>query len=181
MAAKWARAGLALSAGMARSYKWNRQGGRYMKKVARGHALRKGRVSEAGRIYLVTTVVRDRRPVFADWQLGRVLANVMRQAELQRRVESLAWVVMPDHLHWLFRLNDGALDALLRDVKSQSGRRINQVAALPSPLWQQGYHDRAVRHDDDLRAMARYIVANPLRAGLVTRVGDYSLWDAVWL
>jgi hypothetical protein len=24
-------------------------------------------------------------------------------------------------------------------------------------------------------------VANPLRAKLVERIGDYSLWDAVWL
>jgi len=29
--------------------------------------------------------------------------------------------------------------------------------------------------------IARYIVANPLRAGLVSRVGDYPLWDACWL
>jgi len=29
--------------------------------------------------------------------------------------------------------------------------------------------------------MARYIVANPLRAGLVERIGDYPLWDATWL
>jgi putative transposase len=29
--------------------------------------------------------------------------------------------------------------------------------------------------------IARYIVANPLRAGLVAKVGDYALWDACWL
>ncbi|MFV3290267.1 transposase, partial [Pseudomonas sp. NY11955] len=29
--------------------------------------------------------------------------------------------------------------------------------------------------------VARYIVANPIRAGLVSRVGDYPHWDAVWL
>ena len=43
------------------------------------------------------------------------------------------------------------------------------------------HHDRALRRDEDLLAVARYIVANPLRAGLVRRVGDYPLWDAVWL
>ena len=31
------------------------------------------------------------------------------------------------------------------------------------------------------RAAARYIVANPLRAGLVKQIGDYPLWDAIWL
>ncbi len=62
------------------------QGGRNMQEHrAHGHTLRKGRVSEVGRIYLVTTVVRNRRPIFLDWQLGRLLVNVMRQAEQQGR------------------------------------------------------------------------------------------------
>ncbi|MHB0765489.1 REP-associated tyrosine transposase [Stutzerimonas sp. NM35] len=150
-------------------------------RIAHGHTLRKGRLSEVGRIYLVTTVVRNRRPMFLDWQLGRLLVNVMRQAEQQGRVESCAWVIMPDHLHWLFRLTDGTLDGLMRDMKSHSGRQINRAGGLVPPFWQPGYHDHAVRQDESLKAMARYVVANPLRAGLVTRVGEYPLWDAAWL
>jgi hypothetical protein len=38
-----------------------------------------------------------------------------------------------------------------------------------------------LRSDDDLQDMARYVVANPLRAGLVARIGDYPFWNAVWL
>jgi len=38
-----------------------------------------------------------------------------------------------------------------------------------------------MRKEEDLQALARYIVANPLRAGLVKRVGDYPHWDAMWL
>lgn len=38
-----------------------------------------------------------------------------------------------------------------------------------------------MRYDEDLLKAARYIIANPLRARLVKRVGDYPLWDAVWL
>jgi hypothetical protein len=49
------------------------------------------------------------------------------------------------------------------------------------PLWQTGYHDRAIRDGEDLLPFARYIVANPLRAGLVEKIGDYPLWDASWL
>ena len=49
------------------------------------------------------------------------------------------------------------------------------------PVWASAYHDHAIRDDEDLRAVARYIVANPLRAGLVKSVADYPFWDAVWL
>jgi hypothetical protein len=48
-------------------------------------------------------------------------------------------------------------------------------------IWQRGFFDRAIRKDDDLLGIARYIVANPLRAGIVDSVGDYPLWDAMWL
>ena len=48
-------------------------------------------------------------------------------------------------------------------------------------MWQEGFHDRALRQEADLRKAARYVVANPLRAGLVTDLGDYPLWDAVWV
>jgi len=37
------------------------------------------------------------------------------------------------------------------------------------------------RCDEGLRAVARYVIANPVRAGLAERVGDYPFWDAVWL
>jgi len=48
-------------------------------------------------------------------------------------------------------------------------------------VWQDGFHDHALRREEDLKEVARYIIANPVRAGLVTRVGDYPLWDACWL
>jgi len=47
-------------------------------------------------------------------------------------------------------------------------------------MWQDGFHDHAIRKEEDLADIARYVVANPLRAGLVRRIGDYSLWDSIW-
>jgi hypothetical protein len=60
-------------------------------------------------------------------------------------------------------------------VKSVVSRQLGQ------PIWQAGFHDRAMRKEENLQAFARYIVANPVRAGLVNRVGDYPHWDAMWL
>lgn len=149
--------------------------------AAKGCGLRKGRYSETGGIYLLTAVVQGRRPVFSDWRLGRLLVEQMRAADDEGRVKSLAWVVMPDHLHWLIELNQTSLAALMCRVKSRSCRSINLKCGLHERLWQRGYHDRALRRDEDLKTAARYIVMNPLRAGLVQRLGDYPLWDAVWL
>ncbi|NWB30734.1 REP-associated tyrosine transposase [Pseudomonas gingeri] len=147
----------------------------------RSHRLRTGRYSEPGRIYLLTAITLDREPVFEDFYLARQLTRCLRQAQDEGLASSLAWVVMPDHLHWLVELHEVTLDELMRKTKSRAARVINHQAGRMGPLWQSGFHDRAIRREEDLLAITRYIVANPLRAGLVERVGDYPLWDAIWL
>jgi REP element-mobilizing transposase RayT len=55
------------------------------------------------------------------------------------------------------------------------------VKAVGLDLWQKGFHDRALRREDDLAEVARYVVSNPVRAGLVSKTGAYSHWDAIWV
>ncbi|MGH9256046.1 MAG: hypothetical protein ACRD3C_15915 [Vicinamibacterales bacterium] len=40
-------------------------------------------------------------------------------------------------------------------------------------LWDEGYHDRVLRRDTDVREVARYIVWNPVRAGLASTPAQY--------
>ena len=143
--------------------------------------LRRGRHTEKGRPYLITTVTRDRQPIFQSWQTGRLLVAELRKASEHRQIESLAWVVMPDHLHWLMIPADDPLEVLMRRVKSCSARSINSAKGTSGPVWQSGYHDHAMRRKEDLVTTARYIIANPLRAGIVKDVGDYPLWDCIYL
>ncbi|MGK9065019.1 REP-associated tyrosine transposase [Stutzerimonas chloritidismutans] len=144
-------------------------------------SLRRGRFSEPGRIYLVTAVTQAREPRFADWRLGRLVVEQMRAADATCGLRSLAFVVMPDHFHWLFELSDQPLHAAVMRMKSLSAKAVNAALGRSGQVWQRGFHDRAIRREDDIRAVARYVIANPLRAGLVQRVGEYPLWDAVWL
>ena len=88
---------------------------------------------------------------------------------------------MPDHLHWLVQLEAMHMEGLMQAVKSRSTLSINRALNRKGAFWQTGFHDRAIRDDEDLKPFARYIIANPLRAGLVERIGDYPLWDACWL
>jgi len=150
-----------------------------MTQEANFHArsLRKGRVSECGRAYVVTTVCYERAAFLTDLSVIRAVVLEMQRAD----VHSLAFVVMPDHVHWLFVLGDEPLADVVRRFKSCSARWVNAYLGRDGRFWQAGYYDKALRREDDLRAVARYIVANPLRAGLVDSIGDYAGWDAVWL
>ena len=145
------------------------------------HRLRKGRYSESGRIYLLTAVTHQRQHIFQDWLIGRLLVREFRKAQEDKDATSLAWVVMPDHFHWLVELQSGDLPRLMQRTKTRSARAVNKARQSFGVLWQKGYFDRALRREEDLKAMARYIVANPLRAGLVEHIGQYPLWDAIWL
>ncbi|MFL1514291.1 MULTISPECIES: REP-associated tyrosine transposase [Pseudomonas] len=143
--------------------------------------LRIGRFSEPGRIYLITAVVHQRQPFFADWRLGRLVVKQLREAQEDGWADFLTWVVMPDHVHCLLQLRDRTLAEVMCRIKARSSRAVNLALGRQGRLWQKGYHDRAVRKEEDLKDLARYVILNPVRAGLVTRVHDYPLWDACWL
>jgi REP element-mobilizing transposase RayT len=152
-----------------------------MAELSASRRLRIGRCSERDRIYLLTTNTLDREPLFADFALGRLVAHQFRRAQELGLANSLAWVVMPDHFHWLIELKNGSLGELMQRTKSFSTKAVSRVAGRKAGLWQQGFHDRALRKEEDLVKLARYVVANPLRAGLVEKLGDYPLWDAIWV
>jgi len=148
-------------------------------KVWRGHALRYGRFSDTNQVYLITTVTDKRYPLFEDFHVGRILVRALYSQ--QDRAITLAFVVMPDHLHWLVQLKSGKLSELVKKLKGTSSRHINQYLDRKGTIWQAGFYDVAIRHEAHCLRTARYIVANPLRAGLVEAVTDYPLWDAIWL
>ena len=149
---------------------------------AHASALRRGRASETGRAYLVTTVTLGRRPLFADFLLARHAVRELHREPEKHRARTLAFVLMPDHLHWLLQLERGDLAQVVGHFKASAARAVNQCrGAGGGPVWQPGFHDHALRKDEDLLASARYLIANPIRAGLVHRVGDYPHWDAIWL
>ena len=145
-------------------------------------ALRRGRHSLHYHVYCVTTVTRDRHPLFTDINTSRLLVRELRRLHEEKSVISLAWVIMPDHLHWLIQLNDRwSLSSVVKIIKARSARTINRHLGQQGSLWQRAYYDHAVRKDEDIRQFARYIVANPLRAGLVRDIGDYPHWDCIWM
>jgi putative transposase len=149
-----------------------------------GHtALRRGRVSLASHLYLVTFTTHKRQPVFANDDRARSFCRALIDERLWRRSRCLAWVLMPDHWHGLISLGTGDdLSHLVGQLKANTSRCIRHQCPGTERLWGRSFHDHALRNDEqELLDHARYVVMNPVRAGLVRRVGDYPYWDAVWL
>jgi putative transposase len=80
---------------------------------------------------------------------------------------------MPDHLHVLVEgLQESSdLEAFAKHFKQLTGFRYKR--ATGRRLWQEGYYDRVLRKDEDLEDAARYVLGNPVRAGLVQHPLDW--------
>ncbi len=144
--------------------------------------LLKGRCSLPNYAYHLTFCTQNKQTVFNDFHCARLLVNELKIITEQGKVNTLAWVVMPDHLHWLVQLqSESKLKNITQAVKGKSALVINRNLNRQGQLWQRGYHDHAIRDEKQFIGTARYIVANPLRARLVNKIGDYPHWDAIWL
>lgn len=145
-------------------------------------ALRKGRHSQTGQIYLVTFTTAGRRPHFSEWDVASDAARWLSKATNWPNAALLAWVLMPDHWHGLVEIQeDGVLSRTVGECKGRTARALRLRHPSLGPIWFPGFHDRAIRRSDDLKAAARYLLANPVRAGLVRCIGEYPYWDTVWL
>jgi REP element-mobilizing transposase RayT len=145
-------------------------------------SLRAGRCSETNRAYLLTTVTHRREPLFRDWEPASTMSRLIASPDTWPGGQVACWILMPDHWHGVVVLTGGASIAqLMNRAKGSSAFRFNQRMGRTGRVWADGFHDRAIRRDEDLVSVARYVVANPVRAGLVGSVAAYPFWDACWV
>jgi putative transposase len=145
-------------------------------------ALRIGRHSQPSQRYLITTVCHRREKRFSRWACASRVAATIDNPHLWRDSRLLCWVLMPDHLHMMVELGGAeSLAALMRRVKCVSAGMTNAIDRRCGHVWMSGYHDHALRCEQSIVAAARYMIVNPVRAGLVRRAGDYPYWNCAWL
>lgn len=130
---------------------------------------RRSRVADG--TYFFTVTLRDRR---SDLLVRHVdlLRDAWRKARERVPHEVIAAVVLPEHLHAVIAMRDGADDysRLWQDIKKGFTRRLG---AGPGSPWQARFWEHTLRDDDDLRQHVDYVHLNPLKHGWVTRARDW--------
>ena len=84
--------------------------------------LRKGRFSQTGLVYHITTVTKNRMPYFTHLENGRKVVRQLATLQAEGRAETLCYVLMPDHLHWLMVLHKGELSKTMQLLKGRTAR-----------------------------------------------------------
>jgi len=122
------------------------------------------------------------RPLFLDPDAARAVSRMQDEPSIWGNSRCLAWVLMPDRWHGLVMLAEGdSLDRLVRRFKSVCARAIEPRFRINGWLWAKGFNQRELLSDESVLAVARHLVANPVRSGLARSVGEYPYWNAVWL
>jgi putative transposase len=133
------------------------------------------RVYLEGGTYFFTLVTARRAPVFAEPETRLILRTAIQKVRRQHPFEIVGMVILPDHLHALWRLPDGDCDFSIRWRLIKT--HVTRYAGRGGSFWQKRYWEHAVRDERDLVRHLDYLHWNPLKHGLVTRVQDWP-WSS---
>ena len=138
------------------------------------------RFYQPGACYFFTVVTANRTPILID-NIER-LRSAFRLCMSRYPFEIEAIVVLPDHLHTLWRLPEGDADFSKRWMvikrKFSSGLPACNVSDSQNKkrekgIWQRRFWEHCIRDEDDWRHHFDYIHYNPVRHGLVSRTKDW--------
>lgn len=104
----------------------------------KGYHLLKVRHSQISQVYSLTAVTEQRKPILRDVHLGRLVIDQLRRQDQAGHTHSLAWVVMPVHIHWLFELQARSLGVVMCPLKSRSSLSLNHTTHSHGRVWQKG-------------------------------------------
>lgn len=119
---------------------------------------------------------------FADGKFG-CMRDCIALERTRRPFSVIAWVVLPEHLHCIWRLPEGDADYATRwrRIKTDFSRRMSKTEYRSSirrargerGIWQRRYWEHAIRDEIDLRRHIDYIHFNPVKHGHVDAVRDW--------
>jgi len=97
-----------------------------------------------------------------------------------RRYNLVAWCIMPNHVHVLIEPQEAySVTSIVHSWKSYTAHKANRLLGLAGRFWMPDYFDRYIRDRNHLAAALRYIVENPVRAGLTDNPEKWEWSDVV--
>jgi len=131
------------------------------------------RIYAAGGTYFLTLCLADRRSGLLVRRITE-LRSSWRDCIAARPCETVAAVVLPDHMHFLWRLPDDDHDfpARIAQLKAGFTRRLPETMKgagrkRERGIWQSRYWEHLIRDDEDLDRHIDYIHFNPVKHGIV--------------
>ena len=128
--------------------------------------------------YFLTMCTKQRARYFVEGQHVALVSEQFQRASREQAFAVIAYCFMPDHVHLLIagERDDADLKRFTKFAKQYSGFHFRQLTGLV--LWQRYGYERVLRNAEATPAVARYTIANPVRAGIVQAPADYPFWGS---
>jgi len=128
-------------------------------------------------IIFITGVTRDRTPYLGLENNLELFWETMRRVQELHPFRLLAFVILPDHFHWLMRVDDekGNFSTVLHSIKRNYTLNFKKAHGITTPFncWQERFWDHVIRDEWDLNNHFDYIHWNPVKHG-------YVQWPEEW-
>ena len=103
--------------------------------------------------------------------------DLLKETSMMLNLKVSAWCLMPTHCHLLVQTPDANLARCMRHINGVYTQRYNVRNGCDGTLFRGRYKSILVNADNYLLELVRYIHRNPLRAGLVNKIGRYA-WSS---
>jgi putative transposase len=141
-----------------------------------------------GDIFFFTLVTASRRTIFRNQRARDLLSSAIRETRREKPWKTIAIVLLPDHLHTIWRMPEHDKDFSVRiaAIKKRFTRAYlaagGREARVPTGqarsrrrgVWQRKFWEHTIRDAKDFRKHLDYIHMNPVKHGLVERPGDWA-------
>lgn len=141
-----------------------------------------------GGTYFFTLVTQDRRPFLCNDVPRIILGNVIRECLESRPFGTVAFVLLPEHLHavWSLPPGDTAYSARLGWIKKEFTKRWLAEGGTEAPVstqrqkrnrrgvWQPRFWEHTIRDESDLERHVDYVHYNPVKHGLATSPSEWQ-------
>ncbi|MEW6327498.1 MAG: transposase [Thermodesulfobacteriota bacterium] len=144
------------------------------------------RRAREGNTYFFTVVTYQRQPILCCEESRALLREIITKVRNSHPFIIEAWVLLPDHMHCIWRLPDGDVAYSLRWalIKSEFTKRARAWLHMPSPtasrkkyregtVWQRRFWEHMIRDEQDFSAHCDYIHYNPVKHRVVNTPKDW--------
>ena len=125
------------------------------------------RIEYAGAVYHVTSRGNEKKPVFRDDHDREVFLNTLQHVNKRYNWICHAYCLMTNHYHLLIETPEGNLSLGMRQLNGVYTQLFNKYHGRNGHLFQGRYKAILIQKDSHLLEVCRYVVLNPVRAGMV--------------
>lgn len=128
-------------------------------------------------IYFITIVTHNRNPIFTTDPAYNLVLHTMSVMEKRFDLHFSAYVILPDHIHWLISPNNADYSKVVFSFKRRISARITNIAPVSkgTKIWLDRFWERTVRNEVELAKFVEYIHFNPVKHGFAQEPSEWRV------